>query len=307
MRVRRLAFVLSAAIVASGLAATVAFAQTLGGFIGGGGVGAGVDLPGGPGTNNSTISPAGGSVSSTGGGGGGGSSEPATSKWTRHVYGDTSDPGYGTNSPFYCPNGNSGYVDVQTSLADGSELNRVQGCMATPVVGVATPAPPPLPPPPPTAAEARDIVPLPTPGWGVSPIGAGLTGLPTWLWDSNDTTPRTATANIRGYTVVSTASPQQWSWTMSNPGEPGPASRSNPNPVVTASKPGSEASPAATYRYETPGGYTLTLRVTWTGTFTYTRPGLAATTAPLGTTTRTTTRPYTVASISPVLVATGSA
>lgn len=283
------------------LTASPAFAQTPGAGIDNNGVAAGLSVPGGNGTNNATITPTAGGTSGGGSGGGGGSSEPATSHWTRHYYGESSDSGYGINAPFICPNGQNGFEDVQTDNASGAVLNRSTGCAAIPVPGgPAVPAPPPPPPPPPTAAEVRNLTPIPNPGWGISPVGTGLTGLATWLYDSNGATPRTATAVIRGYTVTSTARPQRWVWDMA---ASGPSSRSNPPSVVSSSTPGTADHPAVTYTYETGGSYGLTLTTTWGGSFTYTRPGDNPVTSDLGTTTRTANRSYTVGSIQPVVVA----
>lgn len=307
---RRCLFIL--ALLGSVLMAAVAVAQTSGGYLNGGELGVGVGLPGGgtSGTGGSTYTPP---------AGGGGTAAPVPT-CTGNSTPDQPDP---TNET-----GPVRYVAISPDSGLGKALDAGAGgptvlsgkpgpdakgtwyskyCGTNGFAGYTwaaqgtSPAPAP-PPPPPTGAEVFDKIPIPTPVWGLSPRGDGLTGLATWLWDSNGDSPRSVVATIRGWTATATASPSRWEWTMANSGEPGPASRSNPNPVVTATTPGSESSPAATYRYETPGGYTLTLRVSWSGSYTYTRPGFAPTTAPLGTSTRSTTRAYTVAAISPVLV-----
>jgi hypothetical protein len=291
-----------------------ALAQTSGGYLSGGELGVGVGVSGGTsGTGGSS------SYSPPAGGGGGAAPVPTcTGNSTPDQPDATNETGperYVAISP---DSGIGKALDSPATAGGGLILNAkpspdakgtwyMKYCGANGFAGYTwaaqgTPPGPPPPPPAPTGAEVFDKIPIPTPAWGLSPRGDGLTGLPTWLWDSNGDSPRSVVATIRGWTATATASPTHWEWTMSNSGEPGPASRSNPSPTVTASQPGSEAAPAATYSYQTPGGYTLTLRVSWTGTYTYTRPGFATTTAPLGTSTRTATRSYQVASISPVLV-----
>jgi hypothetical protein len=311
---RRTVWVSFWALVGAALLATVAVAQTTGGYLSGGELGVGVGLPG----------DGGGATSSsdyTAPAGGGGTAAPVPT-CTANSSPDQPDATNETGPVRYVAiNPDTGLgkaLDSGAGGTGGSVLNTkpspdARGTWYSKYCGTngfagyvwaaqgTSPAPPP-PPPPPTGAEVFDRIPIPTPAWGLSPRGDGLTGLPTWLWDSNGDTPRSVVATIRGWTATATASPGRWEWTMSASGEPGPASRSNPPATVTASQPGSEASPAATYTYETPGGYTLTLRVSWSGSYTYTRPGFAATTAPLGTSTRNSTRAYTVAAISPVLV-----
>lgn len=136
--------------------------------------------------------------------------------------------------------------------------------------------------------------PLAVPTFGVNPSINGLTGLPTWLWDPSGGTPVTATATVRGYTSTATATPVHYEWRMWQSGD---TPNVNPDPVVGADSPGSEAQPAATYMYETHGDFTLTETVTWAGTYTYTGAGAGPTTNNLGTTTRTATRAYHVISI----------
>lgn len=288
-----------------------ALAQTTGGYLGGGEIGVGVGVPGG----------------STTGGGGSGSGSGGGSVAECTTQGVTGPVSYSVVSPAVADSlnlagprpaelfpGNGILVakpdpaptinNPNPAPAEGTWYAKSCGGVQAGYVWApagTSPGPPP-PPPPPTAAELWDRMPLPTPTFGVSPRGDGLTGLDTWLWDTNGSSSRTVTVTIRGWTATGTASPSQWEWRMAQPGEPGPASRRNPAPVVSASRPGTEADPAAIYRYETPGTYTLTLRVNWTGSFTYTRPGFSAATAPLGTGTQEATRSYTVGSIHPVVV-----
>lgn len=308
---------LAGVIALAVLWASTVFAQTSGGYLSGGELGVGVGLPGGSGSGN-------GSSTYTPPAGGGGTAAPVPVCTGNSTF-DQPDPTNETGPERYVAiSPDSGLGKILDAGAGGSVADN-RGILAAKPAGAGpgtwyskycgvngfagyvwspagTPPGPPPPPPPPSGAEVFDRIPIPTPAWGLSPRGDGLTGLATWLWDSNGDAPRSVAATIRGWTATGTASPSRWEWTMSAPGQPGPASRSNPPATVTASQPGSEASPAATYRYETPGGYTLTLRVSWTGSYTYTRPGFAPVTAPLGTSTRTATRDYTVAAISPVLV-----
>lgn len=294
--------------------AITALAQTTGGYLTGGDLGVGVGLAGGSGGGS------GGGGSGSGSGSGGsvpvcttqGATGPVSYRALSEAEAaplnaagprvDELNPGHsilvGKSEP--APTLNNPNPPPVEGTWYAKSCGNIQAGYVWAPAGT-SPGPPP-PPPPPTAAEMFDHIPIPAPAFGVSPRGDGLTGLATWLWDPSGTSGRTVTATIRGWTATATANPGSWQWTMADPGEPGPASTKNPSPTVSASSPGSEASPAVTYTYETPGVYTLTLRVTWSGSFTYTRPGFTSATAPLGTSTRTTTRSYTVASISPVLV-----
>jgi hypothetical protein len=141
-------------------------------------------------------------------------------------------------------------------------------------------------------------VPLPTPVLGVNPDGKGLTGLKTWLWSTSPGR-LTAQTSIRGYTATATATPVRWVWQMWKDGD---TPNLNPNPRVESATPGSEASPAATYVYETKGDYTITLTVWWTGEFTFTGFGVSQRES-LGDTSREASRPYHVIEVVSVLVA----
>ena len=272
------------------------------GNLGGGTVGVGLGGPGGqtqPATGGSTGN-GGTQVIPVSTGGSGGSSQPPPITWTRHYWGSNpfDDPGYGTNAPFVCGSNGFGpgrpYEDVGIDRATGQVVARQSGCE--------NPAQPSQPgsgatvvqqEPPPTAAEIWARVPLPTPVLGINPSFNGLTGLPSWLWDPNPG-PRTATVTLRGYTAVATASPVRWEWRMWQSGD---TPNVNPDPIVVATTPGSEASPAATYMYETNGDFTVTSTTTWSGTYTYTGPNTAPTTVSLGTTSRSSSQPYHVISV----------
>lgn len=260
-------------VVATLVAAGPVGAQASGGgFLGGGDLGAVVQVPGGP-TSGGGGGGGGGAPTSGGGGGGGGGAAPSP---IDNIVG-------------------AGVLGACTGAA-----STAPGCtpVASPAPACADPAgcAPTPPPPPPTAAEALNLVPIPNPTWGVNPDGPGLAGMDTWLWDANGARPVSVTASIRGYAVTSTAGPQRWEWTM---WEPGQGSARNPAATVTASRPGSADDPAATYGYETTDDYTVTLRVTWGGSFTINGGAPTA----LGTTGRSVSRDYHVAEIRPVLVA----
>lgn len=189
------------------------------------------------------------------------------------------------------------YTDNQIDTTTGKVVDSVGGCEtpSNPIpVGTGGTVQPGSTPAPPTAEEVRNMVTVPLPVFGVNPSQNGLTGLPTWLWDPTGGAPITATVNLRGYTASATATPTHYEWRM---WESGDTPNVNPNPLVVADRPGTEARPAATYTYETHGDFTLTATVTWGGTYTYTGPGVAPTTADLGTTTRTSTRTYHVISV----------
>ena len=210
--------------------------------------------------------------------------------------------------------GNRGvnYVDSLTNTQTGEVVSTRSGCATS-----ATPAPnapgtgtTTAPEPPPTPAEIWARTPIATPTFGVNP-DQGLTGLATWLWDPNGGAAVNATVQLRGYTARATATPVRWEWTMG--GRPGDTeSRQNPPYRVVSTQPGRAwapggrgGPPAGTYIYETKGDYTLTMTVTWTGSYTYTDPAGGVQSVDLGTTTRTATRSYQVAEVRPVLTATG--
>ena len=290
------------ALVASVLALRMvaAYAQTgTGGFTGGGSIGAGVSVPGGTGTGGGGVGyvPVGTGGSTAGGSSGGGAAPTAV--WVRHYYygEDPSAGSGGTNAPGFCAAPTVSYQDVLVDNATGAILDSVSGCTAPAQPGQPVVAPPP-PPPPPTPAEAWNLVALPVPSFGVAPVGTGLTGLATHLWDSNGSAAKTATATIRGYLTTTTARPIRWTWDMV---EAGPASRSNPAGTLSATRPGTAATPATTYTYETVGGYTIRLTVTWGGSYSFTGSGVSVT-RDLGTNERTATRPYDVTELRPVLV-----
>lgn len=280
-------------------------APTPGGYIGDGGLGAGVGDPGGQpvpgGQSVSDVLPTAPGGSEGSGSSGAGGQEPST-RWVRHYYGEAPDvlvidgPGYGTNAPYPCPEGARAYTDTLVDVESGAVLATASGCEEAATTGPAAPTtgdePAPLPPRP---EEIWSVVPVPTPGFGINPGIRGLTGLDSYLWDSQGNAPVVATATIRGYTTTATAVPTHWEWRM---WEEGDTPNVNPYPVVSASFPGTREAPAATYMYETVGDYTLTMSVTWSGTYSFTAPGGGPPqTVDLGTTTRSSSRDYHVIEI----------
>ncbi len=187
-----------------------------------------------------------------------------------------------------CINGQV-YVDRIVSRATGETVNLTPNrCLADPRTPVPTvPAQAERPPPERVWSE----VPLPKPDWGLNPGKNGLTGLPTWLWDPRGSEPVNATVDLGGFTATATARPIKYEWRM---WESFDKPNRNPHPVVVSSVPGSEAKPAGTYIYETTGDWTVTMTVTWAGTYTFTGPGGVNDVVDLGTTTTSSSRPYHV-------------
>jgi hypothetical protein len=122
-------------------------------------------------------------------------------------------------------------------------------------------------------------------GFAPSPDGAGLVGLPVWMWtevNANTWGPVTASATDTGLTVTITAKAQQIVWNMGNGDS---VTCANPGTKYEAWR-GRSASPNCGYTYRTasrnqPGGrYAITATTTWqvdwagggeTGTITTTR------------------------------------
>lgn len=152
-------------------------------------------------------------------------------------------------------------------------------------------------PPRPAPERIWSEVPLPQPAWGLNPVGDGLTGLLTLLWDPRGDAPVSTTVDLGGFTATATARPVLYEWTMWEPGDP---ENRNPYPLVTSRVPGTESKPAATYTYETKGDYTVTYTVTWEGTYTLSGPGVNEV-VDLGTTTTSSTRTYHVTEVRAVL------
>lgn len=148
--------------------------------------------------------------------------------------------------------------------------NNPVGAPETICPNIGAPIPPP-PPPPPTPAEVWAATPLPAPTFKWNPHGLGLTGLASWFWVTGVGAPVTATVNIRGYTVVTTARPTAYHWGFGD----------GTNAVGAA--PGSEQAPSVTHIYQVKGNYPLELTIAWTGSYVFSGNGVGAATVALGT------------------------
>lgn len=280
---------------------------TAGGYLNPSQMGAGLGGSGGPpssgggGGSETPIVPVGSGGHSSGGGGG----TPSPYKVTR-----TYDAGVGGSiaptqgAGCQGPNGERGirYIDTVIDIRTGEVVSATGGCEYPGSPGPSVPGvvvPP--PPPPPTPDEIWASAPLPDPTFGLLPTSPGLTGLTTKLWDPNGGGSLSATVTLRGYTATATVQPVRWEWRMAGPGDT--SSNHNPPPLVTATQPGSQQHPAATYMYETIGDYTLTMTLVWSGSYTYSGPGVPPQTASLGAVTRSSTLPYHVAEVRSVLEA----
>ena len=158
-----------------------------------------------------------------------------------------------------------------------------------PNAGSTAPQPP---PPPPTPAQVWGATPLPPPIFNWNPHGLGLTGLASWFWVGGVGDPVTATANIRGYTVVTTARPVAYHWGFGD------------GTGAVGSSPGTEAAPSVRHVYQTKGKYSLQLIIAWQGQYTFTGNGVAVQTVQLGTVDGPlATSSYSVQEIRSVLVA----
>jgi PKD domain len=135
----------------------------------------------------------------------------------------------------------------------------------------AVPQPPPAPPPSP--AEIVAATPFPVETIHHNPCYVGLTGLQAWLWATvgNGVVSAIApTVQIRGYTVEVVARPVSYRWDLGDGG------------ARLGSVSGTDQTPSVDYIYQTKGRYTVTLTVSWSGTYTFSGNGVAPQTANLG-------------------------
>jgi PKD domain len=135
------------------------------------------------------------------------------------------------------------------------------------------PAAPPPPPPPPTPAEVVAATPFPAESIHHNPCYVGLTGLQSWLWatvGAGVVPAIAATVQIRGYTVEVAARPVSYRWDLGDGG------------ARLGSVSGTDQTPSVDYIYQTKGRYTVTLTVSWSGTYTFSGNGVAPQTANLG-------------------------
>ncbi len=183
------------------------------------------------------------------------------------------------------------YEDRLVVIATGEVVQSKWTCIPVePVEPDLARQPGPDPVPLPAPQEVWDRVPLPVPGWGISPAVNGMTGLATWLWDPNGGAPVTASVDLSGFTATTTAKPVRYEWKMWDAAD---VANRNPVQAVVSSVPGSAAKPAGSYTYETRGDFTVTQTITWVGTSTFTGPGVNQV-VDLGTTTTRSTRSYHV-------------
>ncbi len=143
---------------------------------------------------------------------------------------------------------------------------------------------PPPPPPPPSPDEVWQFVPLAEAGLGINPIGDGLTGLETWLWNEGTASAVSVAPTLRGYDLVVEARPVLYRWDM---GE-------DPRAVYSSPSPGSEGQPAASHVYETKGDYEVVMEVVWEGSYEFSGFGVSNR-GSLGSVTVTRSRDYHVA------------
>jgi hypothetical protein len=125
------------------------------------------------------------------------------------------------------------------------------------------------PPVPPNPDAVWDRVPLPPPEVRVNPAAGGLTGLETFFWYDQPADAR-LDVDLDGFVVTLDAKAVRWRW------------RTGDGTELTSSQPGTAEAAAASHIYETKGDYTLTIEVTWAGTYQFSGPGLVPVVVPLG-------------------------
>ena len=128
---------------------------------------------------------------------------------------------------------------------------------------------PELPSVPPPPSAVWDKVPLPAPEVRVNPGPGGLTGLETYFWYDQPVT-QSLQLELDGFITTIDARVVRLRW------------RTGDGTELTSTVPGSPTQPAARHVYETKGSYTVTLDVTWSGTYRFAGPGLDPITVPLG-------------------------
>lgn len=214
-------------------------------------------------------------------GGGGSSSGSALGRWFVWINDIVPDPG----SP--CP------ADPATGLVP--QRRYLQFLPTGDPEGVRTvdswcpPTDVPVPPPPPTPAQLRGLAQAPAPTVNISPNGRGVTGLATRLWADAPTPVVVGPLVVRSWSVTGRADPTKWEWLMGDM-----TGTRNPDPYLSSTRAGSESDPAVTYTYETKGGYTVTMTVTYDGAFTVVGPYGVTVNASIGAITVTNSRAYDV-------------
>ena len=141
-------------------------------------------------------------------------------------------------------------------------------CVALPDPSAA-PGSPPVVAMPPTIGEIWAHAALPTPTLGLSPIAAGVTGLPTWVWGASPLTVA-IDATINGYTVTGTATLVSWRFDTGD------------GAMLDATAGGDADHPAVQHVYERDGSYALSITTTWDATVTISGPDFANHSTPIG-------------------------
>jgi hypothetical protein len=141
---------------------------------------------------------------------------------------------------------------------------------------------------PPTIGEIWAHAALPNPTLGLSPITAGVTGLPTWVWGASPTTVAIE-ATINGYTVTGTATLVGWRFDMGD------------GAVLDATTGGDADDPALQHVYEHDGSYALSITTTWDATVTISGPDFADHPTPIGQALLRATHDYPVEQVRSVL------
>jgi hypothetical protein len=245
-----------------------------GGTVNSGGVGAGVGAPGG-----TTVS-SGGSGGSSSGGGGGASSQCQWQFMGSQANGNGVDP-QGNVLP-----GAGGGLDQNgnpvSNTASGSWY--LETCPGQPPVSVFVPTgaggPAPAPPPPPGPGEVAATTPFPTESIHFNPC-LGVTGLTTWFWATvgpGTVPPVAASATIRGYTVHVTAASVKYRWDITAVSDGSTATVWGSTAGSATDPPGQfTVQPSASWMPDQKGRYTVTLTVSWAGTYTFTGHGITQT------------------------------
>jgi hypothetical protein len=142
-------------------------------------------------------------------------------------------------------------------------------------------------PAPPTAGEVRDAVAIPDPTIATNPQAKTLAGMRTDYWYTGPTE-RTVTVELNGFTVTAIARATSYRWQFGDGAE------------RTTTVPGSKEQPATTHAYRDRGTTTITLTVTWTGSFTFSGPGGVTGSGDLGSQAFTSSRALIVQEVQPV-------
>ncbi len=118
---------------------------------------------------------------------------------------------------------------------------------------------------PPSAEEVVAQAPIPVPVVNINPHVRGLVGIETWLWYDQAAAVTLPPVALDGWSVDADLSVAALAWDMGN------------GDVVTGTGPGTEDDPSATYVYENEcAPCTITMTVTWSGSYTVTHPSAPA-------------------------------